>query len=82
MHCGGGHEICALFSTHLEVTVYDALGVHEANCFQDLLDKSTCVLFCVASLFDDPVEQFASSYSARRGEKAINKSVQFSEQAN
>jgi hypothetical protein len=53
--------------------VDDALAVHIVDGLEDLLDQIGRVLFRVAALLDDPVEQFAAAYpaAARAGDSVF-----------
>ena len=48
------------FPTYFEIAVNNALTVHIVDGLEDLLDQVCGVLFGVAALFDDPVEEFAA----------------------
>lgn len=45
---------------YLEVAMHDALVVHVVDCLEHLSDQVGRILFCVRTLFDDAIEQFAT----------------------
>lgn len=51
------------FLPHLQVSMYNALGMHVLRGTQDLMNEGAGVTFWISAFFDDAIEKFASSHS-------------------